>query len=263
MSIVNFPKAESVRDCIKKIKDEKTRIAFQYLYLVAGRVSEVCGKYSPYPRNVIRYDFEGHEMVLFAVRTAKRKKNLYRPAVLPLQHEPWVSKVADYIEETPKGEHPFVFPKKLPYKYETNIRYLQLEASKIFSKFEWTIPEYSITKEKTTKDENKLANVVFELRNRGELSFELKPPKTETIIYGQHDKKMTSDPLRYIRAVELLTKYRFNPIELAVYGGWKSSTISSGIPSFIERYLGLDTIEPNINYLKMLAGIYIRKFLLS
>ncbi len=258
-----FPDFEEVRSCIESISDEKYRTAFKYLYLVAGRVSEVCGEYSPFPRNVIRCDFEGEEAILFAVRTARRKRNIYRPVALPIQYEPWVSDVADYIEKTPKGEHPFVLTKKTPYKYETNVRYLQLEAKKIFSEFEWTIPEYTITKEKTSQDENILANVVFELRNRGQLSFELKPPPTESVKTKQHDKKLTSDPLRYIRAIELLRKYQFNPIDLSIYGGWKSSTVSTGIPSFIERYFSLDTIEPNKSYLKMLAEIYFKKLLIK
>lgn len=108
MSSVKFPQVKSVRRRIENIPDEKTRNAFKYLYLVAGRVSEVCGKYSPYPRNVIRCNFEGEEAVLFAVRTARRKKNLYRPVALPLKFESWVSDVADFIEGTPQGEHPFV-----------------------------------------------------------------------------------------------------------------------------------------------------------
>ncbi len=262
-SLVKFPKIDEIRTRIENISDKKPRNAFKYLYLVAGRVSEVCGKYSPYPKNVIRCDIEGEEAILFAVRTAKRKRNLFRPVAIPLQSEPWVSDVADFIEKTPEGEHPFVFPKKTPYKYESNIRYLQIEATKIFSGLEWTIPKYTITKEKITKDENTLANVVFELRNRGQLSFELRPPLTESVTTEQHVKKFTSDPLRYIRAIELLSKYQFNPIELSIYGGWKSSTVSTGIPSFIERYFGLDTVEPNISYLKMMAKIYFRKLLIG
>lgn len=262
MSLVRFPEVEKVRNRIENISDKKTRTAFKYLYLVAGRVSEVCGKYSPYPRNVIRCDIVGEEAVLFAVRTARRKRNVYRPVALPLRYEPWVSEVADYIEKTPDGVHPFVFPKRKPYKYETNVRYLQLEATNIFSEFKWTIPEYTITKERITNDENTLANVVFELRNRGQLSFELKPPPTELVTTAQHPKNLTSDPLRYIRAIELLRKYQFNPIDLSIYGGWKSSTVSSGIPSFIERYFGLDTAEPNLGYLKMMAEIYFRKLLI-
>ena len=261
MSLVKIPKVDEIRNCIENVSDEKTRTAFKYLYLIAGRVSEVCGKYSPYPRHVIRCDIEDEEAIMFAVRTAKRKRNLYRPVALPVNNEPWVSDVADYIEKTPNEEHPFVFPKRKPYKYDTNVRYLQLEATKILSGFEWTIPDYSITKEKTTEDENTLANVVFELRNRGQLSFELKPPMTETVVTKQHVKKFTSDPLRYMRAIELLSKYKFNPIELSIYGGWKSSTVTTGIPSFIGRYFSLDTAEPDISYLKMMAEIYFRKLL--
>jgi hypothetical protein len=261
LCLVLFPKVDEVRSRIENIKDEKCRNAFKYLYLVAGRVSEVCGQYSPYPRNVIRCDFEGEKAVLFAVRTARRKRNLYRPVTLPLEYEPWVSDVAEYIEKTPDNEHPFIFPKKMPYKYKSNIRYLQLEASKVFDGLEWTIPEYMITKEKMTEDDNILANVVFELQNRGQLSFDYIPPKTESIVIEQHTKNFTSDPLRYMRAIELLSKYKFNPIELSIYGGWKSSTVSTGIPSFLDRYFGLDTVEPNINYLKMMAEIYFRKLL--
>ena len=63
------------------------RMGFLYQYLVAGRVSEVFGKYGGQRRHAVEFKVDGVPAVMFVVKTAKRKSErgwTLRPATLPL-----------------------------------------------------------------------------------------------------------------------------------------------------------------------------------
>jgi len=259
MMLQQFPKVEQVKSIIENIPDEKYRIAFKYMYLVAGRVSEVCGKYAPFGRHAYRYQLEGEDAVLFAVKTARKTRNPYRAAAFPLEREPWAQEVLEYFERAPE-EYPFVFVSKTPINFKSNVRYFQLEATRIFSDLEWPIAQYWATRERISEDDAEMG-FMFELANRGQISVDYSPSPTETVAIDEHMRPFTSMCLRYMRAFDLMMNYEFNPIELSLFGGWKTSTLSVDAPQFMRRLFRLSSTEPPLEFLKMMARIYFRNFL--
>jgi len=259
MILDRFPTVDVVKSIIENIPDEEYRNAFKYMFLIAGRVSEVCGKYSPLGKHAFRCEIEGEEAVLFAVKTARKTKNPYRAAAFPLEGHPWAQEVLEYFERTP-NEHPFVFGDQRPINYKSNVRYLQWETEKRFSDLEWPVAKYWVTRERTSED-NEEMGIIFELANRGQISVEYSPSPTESVSYDEHIRPFTSMCLRYMRAFDLLMNFQFNPIELSIFGGWKTSTLSVEAPSFIHRLFGFGSAEPPLEFLIMMARIYFRQFL--
>lgn len=258
MILDRFPTVEQVKTRIEDISDENYRNAFKYMFLVAGRVSEVCGIYAPYGSHAYRCEIEGEEAVLFAVKTARKKKNPFRAAALPLNREPWARDVLGYFERTP-DENPFIFMKKRPFNPRSNVRKFQWKAEEVFSDLEWPIPKYTVTRKKVS--DNDQFGFIFELANRGQVKLDYTPPSTESDTTDEHKRNFTSMSIRYMRAFDLLLNYRFNPIELSIFGGWKTSTLSIDAPSFIQRYLDIGSRDPPHTFLEMIARMYFRQFL--
>lgn len=97
----DFPEAEVVRARIEKINRSSVRQAMMYQYLIAGRVSEVCGKYAPAGQDAKENQIDGHPVIVFRVRTAKRGGKI-RACALPLEgvYEPWTEEIWDLFKKT-------------------------------------------------------------------------------------------------------------------------------------------------------------------
>ena len=82
--------------------------------MIAGRVSEVAGKYRPEgPENAFKIGMKGEPSVLFPVKSGKRRNPrgfILRGPCIPLRrdYEPWAREVMDYINDNPQ---PFSFQK--------------------------------------------------------------------------------------------------------------------------------------------------------
>lgn len=61
------------RRVAKDVDEYQLQIAMKYQYIVAGRVSEIAGKYQPGTNLAYPVYIDGVESVLFPVKTAKRK----------------------------------------------------------------------------------------------------------------------------------------------------------------------------------------------
>lgn len=254
-----LPNYEEVRNIIENISDEKYRLAFKYQYLIAGRVSEVCGKYAPLGCHAYHVEINDEEAVLFGVLTARSKRPLYRAVAVPLKYEPWAKDLLKWFRKNP-NQNPFIFVKKENPKPRTNDTYMIREAKKIFKNLTWRIPEYFRSIKNFSNDEKNLM-MVLELASRGEVQVEYRPPKTISKVEPEHSAAFTSLALRYVRAFELLTVYNFTPIDLSIYGGWKPSTLSLMTPSMLDRYRLFESPKPDKKILKSMASIYFKKLL--
>lgn len=222
-----MPTDAEIRGRINAVDDEQYRLAFMFQYLVAGRISEVCGKYAPKGVDAIPTDFDGEEAVLFIVRTAKREGRL-RPVALPLndKYEPWASPVYEYFASKEKM-HPFKFADK----WATSVRYMQWEAEKAFSNLEWPLVKYTMKK------------------------------NGRKIKVPSRWKNVTSHVLRKRRSITLMLDYDFDHIDLSIYGGWTIARQSEGVPQALRSYLHVDpqSSQEPAKLLKKLARRYFHK----
>ena len=222
-----MPNDAEIRKRIEAIDSEQYRMAFKYQYLIAGRISEVCGKYAPKGNDAIAIDFDGELAVLFVVRTAKREGRL-RPVALPLRvdYEPWADDIREYFHYR-RDDYPFKFADK----WTTSVRYMQWEAEKAFADLEWPLVGYTIKK----------GDAKIKVPSRW--------------------KNVTSHVMRKRRTITLMLDYDFDHIDLSLYGGWTISQQSEGVPQALKNYLYMEpqsSSEP-IKLLKKLAKRYFHK----
>ena len=130
-----YPKVRRVPQdaCLYQIE-----MAHKYQFLVAGRVSEVAGKYRPEEETAFEVNINGEKGVLFAVKTAKRKTErgytLRGPAV-PFRYEPWAKEVYDYVND---HSEPFAFQDL----HSTSKRTMEAASSYIFDGLSWSYRAY-------------------------------------------------------------------------------------------------------------------------
>ena len=235
-----MPTDSDIRARIEAIKKKKYRFAFMYQYLIAGRISEVAGRYGPRGNEVMETDFDGEPAVMFVVKTAKRKGRL-RPVALPLNadYEPWAQPVLDYYRKQ-KGD---VF--RFAVKWSTSIRYMQWEAEKAFEDMEWPMVEYTVkVGEEIDPETNEKKNIMEKV-----------PPRW---------KSVTSHVCRKRRALTLLYDHGFDGVDLGIYGGWTLSSQAEEMPPALKSYLHLDpsSSRESDKLLKKMAARYFKKLLI-
>jgi hypothetical protein len=234
-----MPTDSEIRERIEGIKREKYRMAFAYQYLIAGRISEVCGHYGPQSTEYLETDFDGEPAVMFIVKTAKRKGRL-RPVAVPMnpEYEPWTQPVLDYYKK--QEGHVFRFAEN----WKTSIRYMQWEAEKAFEGMEWPMVEYTV----------KVGEEIDPKTNEKKNIMEKVPPRW---------KDVTSHVCRKRRALTLLYDYEFDGVDLGIYGGWTLSSQAEEMPPALKSYLHLDpsSSRESEKLLKKMAGRYFHKLL--
>lgn len=139
---MSLPTVHEVRKRIEGISNESLNMTLRTAFLYAGRISEVVGKVSPSDSTVARgprgtdasFDqIDGHDAVLFKVRTAKRK-GLERVIALPTECESWALPLYEYFKE---AKTQFVFP--------FTRQKIWRDATPFFEGFQCPIEEYKIT----------------------------------------------------------------------------------------------------------------------
>jgi len=263
-----MPTDSEIRERIEKVKDEKYQMAFKYQYLIAGRISEVCGRYAPKGDNAIVTDFDDEFAVLFVVKTAKRKGRLRGVAVpLRVDYEPWADEVRQYFAYR-RGKYPFKFADK----WSTSIRYMQWEAEKAFEGLEWPMIAYSKSEEIDLRPEQildeginqKNQEVYKVLLDDGEVVWLTKigtnKARTTQDIKSRW-KDMTSHVLRKRRTITLMLDYDFDHIDLSLYGGWTIAQQSEGVPQTLKNYLYVEpqSSQEPAKLLKKLSKRYFHK----
>lgn len=129
----------------------KAKMGFLYEYLIAGRISEVAGKYAPQRMHAIelkvtdeRHNVHSEPALMLITKTAKRKTKrgwTLRPATIPMnpRYEPLTIKVYNYIKQFQPREYPFMLAKNP----DTSKRYAEAYAKEIFETYHWFFVDYT------------------------------------------------------------------------------------------------------------------------
>jgi len=275
MPLHHLPTDREVRNRILAVKDEKYRYAFMYQYIVAGRISEVCGDYAPRGTDAFKVNYvsqgETYPAALFVVKTAKRRGRL-RPCAVPFDpiYEPWSQPLFDYFKKAGE-DYPFRFHEN----WETSKTYGMKQATKALKGLEWPMIEYTQQIETDVSPENILDESVNEtnreiykvLLEDGTTKWFTKIGKNKVMmskkILGRW-KEATSHIFRKRKTRTLVFDYYFDEIDLALYGGWTEATQAESMPAAIKHYLYVDiqSAVENVKLLKRLANRYFHKLLL-
>ena len=141
------------REVIERMPEttEEERIyknGFRYLYLIAGRISEIVGKYAPEGGDARREKIQGYDAVIFPVKTARHKGG-HRPVVLPFskKYEKWTESLYEWFRDH-EHSNPFDLGKITRAKKKYYRRYFQWKAEReVFKDHEWRREEYLINGE--------------------------------------------------------------------------------------------------------------------
>jgi hypothetical protein len=252
----------------------RARMGFLYQYLVAGRVSEVFGKYGPQRRHAVELKVDGIPAVMFVVKTAKRKSErgwTLRPATLPLdpKYEPLSSMVLEYI----KGFEPEEYPFSLAENPDTSRRYAEAYTRKIFEEYKWRFASYSrsafadpslkFTFDPVTRRRTKIH--VSTLGQLGEkISFEKVPGWVPVSVeVDSRWKDVNTHEFRKRRIRDLLRPYLFDGEERMIYAGWEDKEEKKGSAEGHYLELDLDESLENIRKLADMSKRYFKKLLIS
>ena len=208
------------RRVAKDIDEYQIQMALKYQYIVAGRVSEIAGKYQPKSNLGYAIDIEGEESLLLPVKTAKRKTaegwSLRGPSIpLDDKYEPWAEELYEYLQDN-----------KWPYKFadkdSSSKRILEAAAASAFEGFNWL----------------------------------LKPSSDRASKWVP----FTSHSLRRLRSVTLYALYNLNPFDLLYYGGWEDARmtkIPGGMAHYL--YVEMDQSPFSLYLLAKFANNYLLK----
>ena len=196
------PDFAEIRTRIETLEKPEHRLGLMFEYLAAARASEVSGKWAYLAERTDINEYEGEEVVVFQVQTAKRGGKL-RPVALPLdpKYEPWARPLYMYMIRKEAG-------KAFNYSYKTLYR----AAAKAFEGLNYQIEQYII---------------------REELSLE-----GHKTLVPTHWRDLATHGLRHLRAKELVNTFNFNGQQLATYCGWSLSSVMGG-SRIADRYVNL------------------------
>lgn len=208
-SELKLPEPSEIRERIASVKQDNCRHCLEAVYLCAARISEIVGHSTPGDTTqaigskgseASLDNYEGHEVVLFWLRTEKREDHFVRMIALPTEYEPWAKPLYEYYHS--KGDRiVFPFTRQPMWKY----------ARRLFSPLKYPIYRY------TRKD-----------------------AQNKKIPVPKHWKPFGLHALRHLRATELNHFYHFGAEDLAAYCGWKLSTAVPAISPVMERYIDLN-----------------------
>jgi len=210
------------RRVARDVDEYQLQVAMKYQYLVAGRVSEIAGKYQPGTDLAYPVYINGKECLLLPVKTAKRKTeegwSLRGPAVpFDKRYEPWAEELWGYLQD---NKEPFRFAEK----DSSSKRILEAAITHTFQGLHWL----------------------------------LKP----TSKRGSKWVPFKSHSLRRCRTLMLQVFHKFEPFDLLFYGGWEDEDMAktpSGMSHYL--YVELDQSPYGLLMLLMQAENFIDKLM--
>lgn len=208
-----LPTVTTVRERIHQVTDDSIRQCLNACDLWAARISEVCASarpgekaYGPQAKEVGVTTYEGYELAIWNVHTAKREGTI-RKIAIPLELQPEAKDLLAHFEKFSPNEQVFSFSRSKPLDYVSRVQ-------PIFEGLTYPIDTYVVG------------------------------PKGDLRKVPSHKRDFKLHALRHLRASELVEKYGFDGFNLAAYGGWTIRTANSffgqSIPSVISRYLYLN-----------------------
>jgi hypothetical protein len=289
MAQYSLPSSAEVRGVLEGLLEEPIRVklgswnvpvdgltakmGFLYEYLMAGRISEVAGKYAPQRKHAIELKIDGIAAVMFVVKTAKRKTKrgwTLRPATVPLDpaYEPLAQKVYDYIKTFAPDEYPFL----LAANPETSKRYAEAYAKEIFTKYHWHFVPYMRS---AYADPSLNYTYDYQTRRRAMITDEkarvfgskISYKKTPgwvpvSILIEGRWKSVNTHEFRKIRLRDLERPYYFDSTDLNYYAGWESKDREKAAAARHYLELDLDESPENIRILADMSKRYFKKLLI-
>jgi len=218
------PDIFTLRERIESIKKKPVRMCVKYLYLIDGRISEGIGLAAPSDvgtvprgpraRSMSFNEFEGEEVVIFEVNTAKRGDDVRRMCALPylFKYEPWTKEVVDYFDMFDDNDLVFPFNRQKAWR----------DTKPFWEDLWYKIDPYSV-----------LGFDAF-----GDI---LKDDDGKNIIrkVEGHWKEFSIHGTRHIRTGDLVFFYGFTPADLSAIGGWSLGT-SMRATRTMRRYIQYD-----------------------
>lgn len=141
------PEPHQTREVIERMPENTNedliyKNGFRYLYLIAGRISELVGKYAPQGTDLHLKTINDEEAVIFPVRTARHRGG-WRPVVLPFskEYEKWTEPVYEWFSKAGPS-NPFDLSKLSNAKKKHHSRYFQWKAEEIFINHHWRRERY-------------------------------------------------------------------------------------------------------------------------
>jgi len=283
------PSDEVVRDRIVSIEDEAYKLGFMYQYIIAGRVSEMCGEYAPRGTDLFEVEFEvkkpykieleegevwGQKVekvpaVLFVVKTAKRHGKI-RPCAVPLDpvYEPWAEPLLKYFKAA-GDDYPFMFAPT----FKSSTTYAQRVGKKAFEGLYWPMKEYTKgdlqpigSFEILDEGINEKNREICKIELNGEEVWVQKVKEEYLRIpveISRRWNKATPHILRKRRNQTLKWFYKMNIFERSAYCGWTEKTVVESAPEAEKHYdeLDLSEFEENFYMLHEMATLYFHKLL--
>lgn len=289
MAQYTLPSSAEIRGVLEGLTEEPIRVqlgswnipmdglvakmGFLYEYLIAGRISEVAGKYAPQRKHTIELKVDGVPAVMFVVKTAKRKTKrgwTLRPATVPLnpEYEPLTQKVYNYIKTFAPEEYPFM----LAPNPDTSKRYAEAYAKEIFEKYHWHFvpymrtafadPSLGYTFDLQTRRRKILSEETFRAHG-SKVHYERQPGwvPISVLIEGRW-KGVNTHEFRKIRLRDLERPYYFDSTDLNYYAGWESKDREKAAAARHYLELDLDESPENIRILADMSKRYFRKLLI-
>ena len=243
------PTTQQTREAIEKMVIKKPynkhyRMALKYLYIIAGRISEVYGQYSPMGKDVFIHTINGKDALIFLVKTARRS-GLYRSIAVPLNEEKWALDLYSFFRDH-KHRNPFDIGKDTM----SSRRYLQWDAEALFDYYGHEIsrdpyrrlmPKPASDRVRGKKIENGKTMYLIEYDDGARKWHDemiMKIPKT----VDEEPKPFRIMHLRGQREKELQKRYGFTNEQANTYLGIKKDT---RITNLI-KYDGVEPIEGKI-----------------
>jgi hypothetical protein len=265
MSLKKVPTVSQTRQAIDNMVPENEvdrifQMALKYIYIIAGRLSEVYGEYSPMGRDTLIHPIMGDDAVIFLVKTARRK-GLYRVIAVPLKTEKWASELYSFFRKN-FHKNPFDIGETI----DTSQRYLQWKAEDLFDEYGHEMIRASYKRIRYVDASNQ---VVEEDVINGQKMYLIQYPNKTRSWYPDKVMKVTENveeepkPFRIMhlrgqRENELKKKYNFSIEQARTYLGLKQAT---RITNLIE-YDGIEPIEgKTLEAIVRISETYYPKFL--
>jgi hypothetical protein len=255
------------------INGRTAKMGFLYQYLIAGRVSEVSGKYAPQRRHAIELRLDKEPAIMFVVKTAKRKTKRgwsLRPVTVPLdpKYEPLTKAVYDYMKTFKPDDYPFL----LHPNPETSKRYAEAYAKQIFQTYEWNFVTYTrsayadlelgYTYDLQTRRRSVISEEDFK-RLQPRVNYEKFPGSIPiSVRIESRWKDLLTHEIRKQRLRDLERPYYFDSIDLNYYAGWESKDREKAAASRHYLELDLDENPDNIRILADMSRRYFKKLLI-
>lgn len=246
MTTERLPTVQEIRDRIDGLPTTHGssivyQNAFRYLYLTAGRVSEITGPLAPKGTHATRVNIRGDDAVIFAVKTARRRGRI-RPIALPMNplFERWTAPLFNWFQAHEDSE-PFGSLVGRSYQRMSRI---------VFEGLKWPVEDYH----KAVYSEAEDSKIIFERSRDGIREYLVEYPSLErkwvtdpkiqvgTVVKERHWNDFSLQSLRHQRIRELKYFYRFTDEEVRLYTGLTSVGSKKTTPYTLDRY---DYVNPS------------------